>query len=606
MGEIFLAHLRGLAGFEKLVVIKRVLPHLAGEDRFRAMLLDEARIAALLSHPNVCQVQEVGEVEGEYYIAMEYLEGVTLADLLRRTAKREQVVAPRDGVAVIAQVCEGLHAAHELRDRRGQPMGLVHRDVSPSNVFLTTAGAAKMLDFGIAKTPDRLSQTRTGAIKGKWAYMSPEQILRQPLDRRSDVFALGIVLFEALTGLRLFYRKSEYEMCRAITETDAPPVRKYQPDLPPALGMVLARALARDPAQRFATAREMGMALLDASAGMGGPASPAHLAELVAGTFGPELAERRAFLEALDEGEGDGAGPGGGAGDGGAAAAELNAPSALPLAPVMTPDLPSGEESDLGLMRAVSEPRASSDMRAASEPPAATEPPSGSLVRSLAASSAQAAPQVPTPSAELSAPASPGAATGGARTRVRWLSALVTLALVGLGIAAFWLWPRGQDAQPRIETERGAVVFEGEGQDAGADADALAAADAPADAGAAGSAQPPEPDEPAARPRKRDRGERRKAASGSDFRRRVGQRGGALRACYEEHLRAGESFPLIELVMRIAPSGRVREASLAPARYQSQPLGRCLLGIVRGIDFGAQSAEVEVTIPLNFRLRRGD
>ncbi|HWN68132.1 MAG TPA: serine/threonine-protein kinase, partial [Haliangium sp.] len=177
MGEIFLARLQGVAGFEKIVVIKRVLPHLAGEDRFIAMLLDEARIAARLSHPNICQVQELGEVEGEYYIAMEYLEGVTMADLLRRLSKQGQVMDPRVVVAMVTQACEGLHAAHELVDRNGQPTNLVHRDVSPSNVFITTAGMVKLLDFGIAKTPDRLSRTRTGAVKGKWAYMSPEQIL---------------------------------------------------------------------------------------------------------------------------------------------------------------------------------------------------------------------------------------------------------------------------------------------------------------------------------------------------------------------------------------------------------------------------------------------
>ena len=350
MGEIFLARLDGVAGFEKIVVIKRVLPHLAGEDRFIAMLLDEARIAARLSHPNICQVQELGEVEGEYYIAMEYLEGVTMADLLRRMSRQGHVIDPRLAVAMVMQACEGLHAAHELLDRNGQPTNLVHRDVSPSNVFITTAGMVKILDFGIAKTPDRLSRTRTGAVKGKWAYMSPEQILRQPMDRRSDIFSLGIVLFESLTGWRLYHNPSEYQICRAITETDAPSIRNFQPALPEALAQVVSRALARDPAQRFATARDLSKALLERSAALGGPASLAHVAELVTASFTRELAERHAFVERADaSAEHD-------------PAAGEKAASSLPVAPGMTPESPLSEDD-------ASMPQVSGTRRRPSLPP---------------------------------------------------------------------------------------------------------------------------------------------------------------------------------------------------------------------------------------------
>ncbi|HEX8114109.1 MAG TPA: serine/threonine-protein kinase, partial [Kofleriaceae bacterium] len=175
MGEIFLARLEGAAGFEKLFVIKRILPHLADDPRFRAMLIAEARIASMMTHANICQVYELGETDGQLYIAMEYLEGVTLLPLLRKLSKEGGALDFGFVAGVIQQATDALHYAHELRDRGGDMLGIVHRDVTPTNLFLTDTGMVKILDFGIAKVKDVSANTQAGMVKGKYAYMAPEQ-----------------------------------------------------------------------------------------------------------------------------------------------------------------------------------------------------------------------------------------------------------------------------------------------------------------------------------------------------------------------------------------------------------------------------------------------
>lgn len=296
--EIFLARHEGVAGFHKLVVIKRLLPHLARDTEFIKMLVDEARIVAQLSHPHVCQVYELGQVQGSYYLAMEYLEGMPLSRLLRHAADCLEIPDTRLVCTILRQACEGLHHAHELCDSSGQPSGVVHRDVSPSNLFVTVDGIAKVLDFGIAKARGTQSKTRTGTIKGKYEYMSPEQVRRLPLDRRSDVFSLGIVLYEALTVRRLFYRDSEYEVFRAVTDEPIPLLRQLRPTVPVELEQVVARALARDPDERFATARELGHALDAAVSGLGPEPDSSVIGEYVRCCAGGELTECRAALQA--------------------------------------------------------------------------------------------------------------------------------------------------------------------------------------------------------------------------------------------------------------------------------------------------------------------
>ncbi len=221
MAEIWLGRLTGPFGFERVVVCKRIFPHLARRAEFVSMFVDEARIASGIQHSNVVQVQELVQEDGELFLVMEYLAGESLGSLLRRLASRGERLDPALAAHVVAEACAGLHAAHELTDEQGFPRDLVHRDISPQNIFITYSGQVKLLDFGIAKAADRMTQTEAGQVKGKFAYMSPEQCQGKALDRRSDVFSMGIVLWEALSGAR-FARQSELLTFQAICDEPTP------------------------------------------------------------------------------------------------------------------------------------------------------------------------------------------------------------------------------------------------------------------------------------------------------------------------------------------------------------------------------------------------
>jgi serine/threonine-protein kinase len=298
MAEIFLARKTGSAerSFDEVVVVKRILPHLADDEHFVTMFRDEANLASMLVHPNVCRVHKLGQAHGVSFIVMEYLHGVALSRMLSRLSKQRQFLDVRAVAGLIMQACAGLHHAHEAKSPDGLPLGVVHRDVSPPNILITTGGEVKLLDFGIAKARGASSKTRTGTVKGKNAYMSPEQILGKPLDRRSDVFALGAVMYELLAVKRLFHRESDFLTFKAITEEALPDIRDRRPDLPPAMVAVLTRALAREPSGRFSTCAEMAEAVRAAIAPMGGAASPQELALIITRDFADELAAKEDIL----------------------------------------------------------------------------------------------------------------------------------------------------------------------------------------------------------------------------------------------------------------------------------------------------------------------
>jgi eukaryotic-like serine/threonine-protein kinase len=300
MAEIFLARAEGAAKSDVLV-LKRILPHLAEDEHFVTMFRDEADLASRLVHKNVCQVHAFGEIAGTWFIAMEYLHGVPLSRMMTRLSKAGKMLDMRVVAGIIVQACEGLHAAHEARDANGAPMGVVHRDVSPPNIMVCAGGEVKLLDFGIAKARGANSRTRTGTVKGKNAYMSPEQILGKPLDRRSDVFALAIVMYEMLSIKRLFHRDSDFLTFKAITEEPIPDIRERRPDLPPGMRAALLQAMARDPAGRFDSALAFGSAIRNSVAVLGGPASPSDLARLLFTDFGDEMATRDEILKAADD-----------------------------------------------------------------------------------------------------------------------------------------------------------------------------------------------------------------------------------------------------------------------------------------------------------------
>ncbi len=304
MAEIFLARRTsgGGSSTDEIVVLKRILPHLAEDEHFVTMFRDEARLASRLEHANVGKVHALGHVGSTWFIVMEYLHGVPLSRVLTKLAKARQFLDVRLVASIIVQACEGLHHAHQLTGLDGSLLGVVHRDVSPPNIFVTDEGIVKLLDFGIAKARGASSKTRTGTVKGKNAYMSPEQILGKPLDRRSDVFALGAVMYELLAVKRLFHRDSDFLTFKAITEEPIPDIRDRRPELPQALRAVLTRALARDPQGRFSSALEMAQAIRAAVALMGGPGTPQELAVFVRSDFVEDLAAKNELVLQAESG----------------------------------------------------------------------------------------------------------------------------------------------------------------------------------------------------------------------------------------------------------------------------------------------------------------
>jgi serine/threonine-protein kinase len=299
MAEIFLAKLLGADGFERNVVIKRMLPHLSSHSDFVEMFRDEARLAAKLSHPNIVQIQELGFTEGCYYICMEYLAGEDFSTTLRMAGRRRQYVPLPVVLRVLIDAARGLHYAHEFCNEAGQPLNIVHRDISPSNLYLTYQGQVKVLDFGIAKAESRLVNTRTGVVKGKYMYMAPEQAQGQEVDRRADVFALGVSLFEALTHVRPFARENDLAVLNALLKGDFKRPRELRPDLPEELEALVLKAMAYKPADRYPTAEDFAEAL-EAFLGEHLSASGApHLAGFLRGHFGEERFMERTRIPTL-------------------------------------------------------------------------------------------------------------------------------------------------------------------------------------------------------------------------------------------------------------------------------------------------------------------
>ena len=291
MGQVYLARQKGPVGFQKLLVVKRLLPHLSEDDEFIQMFLDEARIAALLNHPNIAQIYDLGEVDGIYYIAMEYVHGEAIAEVHKRAMQRKGTMPVALKCRVISDAAAGLDAAHHARSPSGRKLGLIHRDVSPQNVLVGFNGSVKIIDFGVAKAAGKLSQTTAGQIKGKHAYMSPEQAKGEPLDHRSDVFGLGTVFYELLTGTRLFKRESEMATLKAVVGAKIPPPSEVVPSIPKALDAVVIKALARNRDERFATAGDMQLAIEDFLFKQQQPSTTAHLAGFMREIYAEELEE---------------------------------------------------------------------------------------------------------------------------------------------------------------------------------------------------------------------------------------------------------------------------------------------------------------------------
>lgn len=261
MAELFLAKQTGLKGFEKVIAIKRILPHLTEDQEFVSMFINEAKLAALLSHQNIVQIYDLGSVALIYYIAMEYVMGKDLRTVLSKSRSNDRPLPVSHTLQIISKVLSGLDYAHRQKDLSGRELNLVHRDVSPQNILVSYEGEVKLVDFGIAKAASQGTETRTGMLKGKLAYMSPEQAWGKPIDRRSDIFAVGILLYEMLSGTRLFKGENELSTLEKVREAKVEPPTSLNPEISKELEVIILKALAKDPRDRYQTAAEMEAAI---------------------------------------------------------------------------------------------------------------------------------------------------------------------------------------------------------------------------------------------------------------------------------------------------------------------------------------------------------
>jgi serine/threonine-protein kinase len=266
MATVYIGRLLGQVGFARTVAIKRLHPHLATDPQFVAMLIDEARLAARIRHPNVVSTLDVVATGGELFIVMDYVQGESFSRLMRTARARGERVPPRIAAGIMIGVLNGLHAAHEAKAENGEPLHIVHRDVSPQNVMVGVDGVARVLDFGVAKAGGRIQETRASEVKGKIAYMSPEQLERAEVDRRCDIFSASVVLWEALTGKRLFHAEGTAQLVVSVLNDRIQPARMVAPAISPELDAVLSKGLDRNRAARWQTAREMAIALEHAQA----------------------------------------------------------------------------------------------------------------------------------------------------------------------------------------------------------------------------------------------------------------------------------------------------------------------------------------------------
>ncbi len=297
MAEVYAARIRGEAGFQKLVGVKRMLPHLSGDQKFVDMFLDEARLAAAITSPHVVQTLDLGRADDDsLYIVMELVVGMTLTDVLRHQRERGELVDPGIALELIAQAAQGLDDAHEARTPDGTALHLVHRDVSPQNILVGLDGRARVSDFGIAHAVYlRRTHTQVGEKKGKFSYFSPEQSYGQPLDRRSDIFSLGIVAWELVSGERLFKGK-QTEATLAVREKPIPAANEVRPELSKEASDAIMRALDRDPDRRYATAAQMAAALRRAALALGDPVTPRAIGQFVQEVGGASLRRMQARI----------------------------------------------------------------------------------------------------------------------------------------------------------------------------------------------------------------------------------------------------------------------------------------------------------------------
>ena len=299
MAEVYTAKSFGVEGFEKILAIKRILPTMAEDQDFIQMFINEAKIAGQLTHANVCPIYELGKIGESHYIAMEYVWGKDLLQIMNRFRKMRKQMPPSMAAWIVAKMCEGLDYAHRKKDRNGKPLAIIHRDVSPQNCLVSYEGQVKMIDFGIAKAASNTTKTQAGVLKGKFGYMSPEQVRGLPVDHRSDIFAVGTCLYEMLTTERLFVGESDFSTLEKVRNAQVPPLSLQVPDVPKELEQIVMKALSRDVDDRWQSAADMQEALQRFIARERPPFGTSKVAAWMRTAFAPEMAKEKVRIDAF-------------------------------------------------------------------------------------------------------------------------------------------------------------------------------------------------------------------------------------------------------------------------------------------------------------------
>ncbi|HNW82113.1 MAG TPA: serine/threonine-protein kinase [bacterium] len=297
MAEVFKAKMFGVEGFEKIVAIKKILPEVAEDGEFIKMFIDEAKIAVRLQHPNIVQILELGKIEDTYFIAMELVNGKDLKTIRKRLKRVDLLMPVEQSAYIISQVCDGLDYAHRKTDDKMNSLNIVHRDISPQNMIVSYEGTVKLIDFGIAKAKSKSTKTQAGMLKGKFSYMSPEQVSGQPIDRRSDIFSLGVVFFEMLTGKRLFLGKNDVETLEKIRKADVPPPSVFNSNISPELDRIVLKALSKNRDERYQWASEFSEDLKKFGFSTSKNFSRQDMMNFMSEFFADELEEETAKLE---------------------------------------------------------------------------------------------------------------------------------------------------------------------------------------------------------------------------------------------------------------------------------------------------------------------
>jgi serine/threonine protein kinase len=562
MAEIFLAKQTGAVGFERDVVIKCMLDHFTKYQDFIAMFLDEARLAARLHHPNIVQITDLGVADNRYYICMEYLAGEDLDAVIAAAHYRGEGTPIPIAARIMLSVLEGLEFAHGYQEQ-GQLVGLVHRDISPSNIFVTYQGTVKVLDFGIAKASSRMTQTQPGLLKGKWGYMSPEQARGEPIDARSDLFSVGVTFHELLTARRVFERDNEIGVLLALMDQPIPPPSQRRADVPPALDRIVMKALERRPQDRYASAAEMRADLEEFLRGTPSVPGVSQLAQYMQGLFGPAEVERKTKVPSLTE-----------------------------LAALKVEPQPQPQEDSLGYEKTMVRPSAPGIPAITAERMPAPAFNTGIDFAPVASPAAASAP-VPAPP--------PPARSQGLSMAMGALGALVLMALGGG--AAWYFLPRAAPPATVIVTAP-----------APASAPAVTPAPAPAPAPPPAPVSPPEPVaqpappqaplpvEPKPPPVVTPKQPRLRELTPNDVSREMQRQSGKIRACLKESLAELPAKREVMLQITIANTGKVSASRISEPSPAPAGLEKCLKGVMRGTKFPANSNKPEFSIEIPIKV----